>query len=47
MCCGSFLQKLREMVGDVLRVSLVMTVLSVLRMCVRGSRARAFSLDTR
>jgi hypothetical protein len=47
MCCRSFLRRLREMAGDVPLVSLVMTVWSVVRMCVRSSRARDFSLDTR
>ena len=47
MCCGSFLQRLREMAGGVLLVSLVMVVWSVVRMCVLFSNASAFSLDTR
>ncbi len=47
MCCGSFLPRLREIEVDVLPVSLAMAVWNVVRMCVRSSRARAFSLDTR
>jgi len=33
--------------GDVLPVSLVMVVWSVVRICVRSSKGRAFSSDTR
>ena len=42
MCWESFLPRLREMAGDVFLVSLVMAVWSVVRMCVRSSKARAF-----
>jgi hypothetical protein len=47
MCGGSFFWRLSEMGGNGFPRSLVMASRSIVRMCVRSSRARVLSFDTR